>query len=427
MRTSHLWAHGPHWLLTQSDWPTWTPTPVLCLQAEEDPESEPARNAAESTEDHNILSIIDLSRYSHIHKVLTVTAYVLRWIHNLRKNHPKLCGPLSSGEFTNARRCLVKGVQYLTYQEELAYLLKTQSKCPPLVRQLRLYLDDKQLVRCGGRIHNAPATELMKFPYLLPSNSLLTNMIVMNTHDKLHHGGVSVTVTALHEVYWIPDIRQCVRKLLRRCVTCNKLMGKSFQAPDPPPLPKVRVTESRPFSISGVDFTGAVYVKDGEGERKVYICLFTCAATRAVHLEIVVDLTVDTFLLVFRRFASRKSVPHTMISDNVSTFLAAAEELEKLMTSETLKEALEGQNVSWHFIPKRAPWYGGFWERMIGLTKQALKKTLGRAFVTLNQLETIIIEIEAMLNDRPLTYVSPDLTDPQPLTPSHLLYQFLTP
>ena len=176
-------------------------------------------------------------------------------------------------------------------------------------------------------------------------------------------------------------------------------------------------------SVSGVDFTAAVYVKDSEGEQKVYICLFTCAATRAVHLEIVVDLTVGTFLLAFHRFSSKKSVPHTMISDNASTFLTAVEELENLMTSETLKEALEGQNVRWHFIPKRAPWYGGFWEQMIGLTKQALKKnTLGRVFVTLSQLETIIVEIEAMLNDRPLTYVSPDLTDPQPLTPFHLLY-----
>ena len=79
-------------------------------------------------------------------------------------------------------------------------------------------------------------------------------------------------------------------------------------------------------------------------------------------------------------------------------------------------------NVTWHFIPKRALWYGGFWERMVGLTKQAIKKTLGRAFVTLTQLETIVVEIEAMLNDRPLTYVSPDLADPEPLTPSHLLY-----
>ena len=88
-----------------------------------------------------------------------------------------------------------------------------------------------------------------------------------------------------------------------------------------------------------------------------------------------------------------------MISDNVSTFLVAAEELEELITSETLKEALEGHNVRLHFIPKCALWYGGFWDRMIGLTKQALKKTLGKPFVTMNKLETIIVEIEAMLND----------------------------
>jgi len=90
--------------------------------------------------------------------------------------------------------------------------------------------------------------------------------------------------------------------------------------------------------------------------------------------------------------------------------------------SETLKGALEVQNVTWDFIPKCAPWYGCFWEWMIGLTKQALKKTLGRAFVTLEQLKNVVVEIEAMLNDRPLTYVSSDLDDPTPLTPSHLLY-----
>ena len=110
-----------------------------------------------------------------------------------------------------------------------------------------------------------------------------------------------------------------------------------------------------------------------------------------------------------------------MISDNTSTFLAAAEDLQRLFESETLKGALERQNVTWHFIPKHAPWYAGFWERMIGLTKQAVKKTLGRAFVSLRQLETIVVEIEAMLNDRPLAYVSPDLSDPEPLTPLHFL------
>ena len=222
---------APSWLLTQSDWPTWSPTPVLCLQAEEDTESTPNDRTTESTASHNsILSLIVISRYSNIHRLLTITAYVLRWIHDLRKLQHKLCGPITSGEFTIACRCLVKGVQYSTYHDELAYLLKRQTKCPPLVRQLCLYLDDKQLIRGGGRIHNAPDTELSKFPYLLPSNFLLTNMIVMDTHNKLHHGGASVTITATREVYWIPSIRQYARKLLRRCATCKKLMGKPYRA-----------------------------------------------------------------------------------------------------------------------------------------------------------------------------------------------------
>ena len=131
---------------------------------------------------------------------------------------------------------------------------------------------------------------------------------------------------------------------------------------------------------------------------------------------------MESFLLAFRRFANRKSLPRKMLSDNASTYLAAVEDLQKLFKSDTLKETLGCQNITWHFIPKCAPWYGGFWERLIGMTKQTVKKTLGRAFITLPQLETIVVEIEAMLNDRPLTYVSSDILDPEPLTPSHLLY-----
>ena len=134
------------------------------------------------------------------------------------------------------------------------------------------------------------------------------------------------------------------------------------------------------------------------------------------------DLSVDSFLLAFRRFVSRKSLPTQMISDNASTYLAAAEEIRELFESNHLREALGRQHVKWSFIPKRAPWYGGFWERLVGLTKQAVKKTLGRTFVTLQILETVVVEIEGMLNDRPLTYVSSDISDPEPLTPAHLIY-----
>ena len=104
-------------------------------------------------------------------------------------------------------------------------------------------------------------------------------------------------------------MQQCVKSLLRQCVPCRKLTGKPHRAPDPPPLPKIRVTEAPTFTITGVDFTGALFVKEGVQEKKVYICLFTCATTRAVHLEVVSDLTVGTFLLAFRRFSSRKFLP----------------------------------------------------------------------------------------------------------------------
>ena len=151
--------------------------------------------------------------------------------------------------------------------------------------------------------------------------------------------------------------------------------------------------------------------------------LYTCATTRAVHLEIVQDLTAETFLLAFRKFAGRRSLPRVMISDNGSTYLsAAAEELRSLMDSPEVREDLSKRGVTWKFIPKKAPWYGGFWERLIGLTKTAIKKVLGRRHVSLSILETVIVEIEAVLNDRPLTFVSSELEDLEPLTPSHLLH-----
>jgi len=121
-------------------------------------------------------------------------------------------------------------------------------------------------------------------------------------------------------------------------------------------------------------FTGALYVHSGTGEHKVYICLFTCVVSRAIRLEVVVDLTLQCYLQAFRRFASQRSTPQLMLSDNASTYQAAAEELHKLFTSVTLAEDLARRGVEWRFIPKQVPWFGGFWEWLIRLTKLALKK-----------------------------------------------------
>ncbi|XP_052271453.1 uncharacterized protein LOC127872162 [Dreissena polymorpha] len=196
--------------------------------------------------------------------------------------------------------------------------------------------------------------------------------------------------------------------------------SRPYRAPTSPPLPKDRVSDEAPFTVTSVDFTGALHVREKTGIHKVYICLFTCASNRAVHLEVVPDLPEETFMLAFRRFVSRRSVPKFMMSDNATTFRAAASHIHR-MTHNT-QACLAARGTEWKFIQQRAPWYGGWWERLIGITKKTIKKVLGNASVDLHTLQTVVTLVEAIINDRSLTFVSTSREDPEPLTPAHLLY-----
>ena len=160
----------------------------------------------------------------------------------------------------------------------------------------------------------------------------------------------------IRQQYRIPSGRQHIRSLLWKCVTCRKVSGKPYSTPDPPPL----VNATNLIEVTGVDFTGALYVRNSEGEQKAYICLFTCVVSRAIHLEVIVDLTVACFLQAFCCFVNRRPLPKLMLSDNASTYLAAAEELQSLLSSVELAENLSRRGVKWQFIPKCAPRLGGF-------------------------------------------------------------------
>jgi len=423
--SSALWQQGPSWLQLPAQWPTWDPSSeALLIQLQEESDDQPiAQVLAHSTQvsPPSFLQVMDINRYSSLPKLLAVTAYVLRFINNARKL-PQSTGHLTPSELSKAKLKWMHTIQHEVFPEEIANV-KSQSRSRlPLVRQLRLFLDNDQLLRCGGRIHNAPLSEFAKFPYLLPSKHHLTKLVVLHAHTQQHHSGVNATLTTVRQQYWIPSGRQRIRSLLRTCVICRKHAGRPYPTPDPPPLVKCRVNAVHPFEVTGVDFTGALYVRSSDGEQKVYVCLFTCAVSRAVHLELAVDLTVECFLQVFRRFTSRRSLPRVMMSDNASTFIAAGEELQSLLSSTALADNLARRGVEWRLIPKRAPWFGGFWERLIGLTKTSLKRVLGRTHATFESLRTLVIEVEAILNNRPLTYNTPEVDDPCPVTPAHLLY-----
>ncbi|XP_045183480.2 uncharacterized protein LOC123541923 [Mercenaria mercenaria] len=320
---------------------------------------------------YGIHNVIDINKFSRYKTLLRVTAYVKRFINRCKSRHrsmrkcPSKLEPLNVLELQDASRMWLHSCQSTYYEAEITNL-KSNEKRLTLVKQLRLFLDEDGYIRCGGRIHNAPLTELTKFPYLLPNKHPLTRLIVLDAHETQLHAGTSALITHLRQIYWIPALRQYVQSLLRTCTQCRKVTGRPYAAPDPPPLPKMRVQDAPPFTVTGVDFTGALYVRNrNDAEKKAYICLFTCASTRAVQLEVVPDLSEESFIQAFRRFTCRNSLPRILVSDNATTFNAAANSIQLLLRSVTIQDTFHSQGTEWRFIPKRAPWFDGWWERMI--------------------------------------------------------------
>ena len=149
----------------------------------------------------------------------------------------------------------------------------------------------------------------------------------------------------------------------------------------------------------------------------------TCASTRAVHLELCRSLNVEDFLLSFRRFASRRGLPATLTSDNAKTFKSSCKEIRKITRSDEVWRYLVNQRTSWNFIIEKAPWWGGFWERLVRSIKRPLKKVLGRSPLNFEELRTVLVEIESVINSRPITYMYDDEDSiSYPLTPSDLIY-----
>ena len=145
--------------------------------------------------------------------------------------------------------------------------------------------------------------------------------------------------------------------------------------------------------------------------------LFTCQSSRAVHLELVPDLSVESFLQAFRRFASRRGLPALLTTDN------ASRDIQRIVRSPEVQRFLANKGISWTYITEKAPWHGGGWERMVKSTKRCLKKVLGRTSLNFEELRTILVEVETTINNRPLTYMYNDSEGVSyPLTPSDLIY-----
>lgn len=359
--------------------------------------------------------IVDANRYSSYKKLLRITAYVLRFVRRSTERSLEL----NAEEIRSAEELWIKSIQNQSFSEKVCHLMSTRkSPVPVFVRQFDLYLDDKGIVRCKGRIQNSSLNQEVKTPMLLPSKHHIVDLIIRKTHDRMLH-------SAVRERFWIIQGRQSVKRVLRKCVKCKRVEGQPFSLPQPPKLPEERVSDDPPFTYTGVDFAGPLYTKEkgsNAENSKAYVCLFTCASTRAVHLELTSRLSTEAFLMAFRQFTSRRGLPSTLISDNGKTFKSALKDIVKIPRAKEVLHYMVNNGVTWKFIVEKAAWWGGIWECLVQTVKRALKKVIGRSCLSFEELGTLVTEVENIVNARPLTYVNDDLDGVSfALTPSHLI------
>jgi len=172
------------------------------------------------------------------------------------------------------------------------------------------------------------------------------------------------------------------------------------------------VKDASAFQVIGVDLAGTLTLKNGD---KVWVLLFTCGVYRAVHLELVMSLATEDFLLAFTRFCGRKRRPETVYSDNEGNFLGSINLFDKIDWEE-VKKRIHQMRIDWKLNPPAAPWWGGWWERLVRSTKDLLKR------VNYAELETCLVEVEAVINHGPLTFVTENQDDLIPLTPVMFVY-----
>ncbi|XP_050066298.1 uncharacterized protein LOC126555420 [Aphis gossypii] len=263
--------------------------------------------------------------------------------------------------------------------------------------------------------------EEQRTPIILPADHRITRLIFTEHHRSLLHCGPSALLADIRRQYWPVRGRLIARSVVKRCVDCIRAKPK-FQHPLMAPLPKERVISTRPFTNTGVDFAGPLIIRSGIRGRpgkKAWIAIFVCFSTKAAHIEAVEDLTSNAFIASLRRFCSRRGKPDKIWSDNGTNFVGANRELTTYTRGIQSLSAAEG--INWHFNPPSTPHFGGIWESCVKSAKHHLSRIVKDAHLTLSELQTLLCQIEACLNSRPLSPLSSSPDDLEPLTPAHFL------
>ncbi|XP_015433443.1 PREDICTED: uncharacterized protein LOC107189427 [Dufourea novaeangliae] len=374
LQKHQLWWTGPQWLIgTQSSWPV-QPIYHESQTHLEERHGESFIVATTHPEYHWEM----IYRFSSLIRLLRVTAICFR-VAQLIKRMPQstLASPITPHETDHSRVFWIKATQAAYFSSELKLMGSNQLPPAHPFNRLTAYTDTQGIIRVGGRLERSQLELETIHPAILPRQSKFTSLIIADTHQRTLHGGTQSTMNHIRQSYWIISGRAPVRSHILRCIKCARQHAVRAQQLMSQ-LPPTRVTPSRPFFTSGVDYAGRLTIKIWKGrgakKQKGWLCIFVCFVTSAVHLEAVSDYTADSFLAVFRRFTGRRSICNTLYSDCGTNFIGADATLKKLFTQGTqelnaLRCSLTNDGTTWKFNPPAAPHMGGKWEAAVKSVK----------------------------------------------------------
>lgn len=429
--SSNIWWNGPEWLaLPEREWPPINPDIPIFHSNQYKVKASPkifneiaTFHVATTSDITPIEPIINLTKFSRLPKVIRITAYFLRFIIYLR---PNLKTILFFSEFYSPPPVFAFP-NLLELRSAFLFLLRQeQTNHPPPDKYneaLGLFTDPNGIIRSKGRLGKSDLPPSTIHPTYLPPHSLLTKLIVFESHLLNSHSSPLLTLSILRKHFWIPRGRKIVeREIHLHCISCRRYTIRPFSLPPITDLPADRVTQSPPFSAVGLDYCGPIYVRlkiphshtKTPPTTKTWIVLWICLTTRAISLDIVEDQSGISFLLAFRRFSAKFGNPRTIYSDNAPIFTS-------------FEVFLKTNNfiIQWKFRPPYCAWKGGHYERFNSHIKSHLRRCISRGIFpqisTFSHLQTLLFEIETAINCRPITFDSSNPMEDRPLRPIDFL------
>uniref|UniRef100_A0A2A4JM97 Uncharacterized protein n=1 Tax=Heliothis virescens TaxID=7102 RepID=A0A2A4JM97_HELVI len=416
------WWCGPSFLM--NDISCW-PSKFTQSSSELLPETKPDITLQATINNDVSNKFIDFKRFSNFLRLQRTIVYVFRFIAACKKRPVQ--GPVSKDELQNALNCIIRASQQESFSEYNVLFLNKQLPKKSALLKFNLFLDEHKIMRVNGRLQYSDLPYDTKCPILLQSNHHFTKLLFEYEHKRLFHAGPQLLLASIRDSYWPIRGRNLARSCYRKCVRCCRLKGQTV-TPVMGNLPPQRLqAEGFPFQNIGLDYAGPIQCVSRQGRGckivKVYIAIFVCFTTKSIHLELVGDLTSNTFIMALKRFISRRGKPINIYSDNGTSFVGAANELSKFLKTncDSLSEEMAQEGINFNFIPAYSPHFAGLAEAGVKSTKHHLIRVLGLCNLTYEELYTTLVQVEAILNSRPLTPLSSNPEDLMPLTPGHFI------